>query len=61
MDQDHNGLVPGSLMSSPTRIKLKHKGGNDQVDVLPYSAVCTKCSPAKLTRGIVVKITVLWF
>lgn len=44
-------------MSSLTRIKLKYKGGNVQVDVLPYSAVCTKCSPAELTRDIAVKIT----
>lgn len=44
-------------MSSLTRIKLQHKGENVQVDVLLYSAVCTKCSPAELTRGIVVKIT----
>lgn len=42
-------------MSSLTRIKLQHKGENVQVDVLLYSAVCTKCSPAELTRGIVVK------
>lgn len=48
-------------MYSLTRIKLKHRGRYVQVDVLPYSAVCTKCSPAELTWGIVVKITVLSF